>query len=72
MERKTIEKRQFVLRINLGNDAMLAPNDIARSLKQVVRIQASEQPVLTISDMWANTTNLYDGNGNQVGFFEVI
>jgi len=73
MDRKRIEKRQFILKIKLGNDAMLTPNDIAKSLKQVVRmLEDSGETVLTISDMWGNTTRLYDGNGNQVGFFEVI
>jgi len=64
---------QFVLKINLGNDAMKNPGDISRALKQIAMLLEKEgETTLTITDMRCNNYKIYDVNGNKTGWFEVI
>ena len=60
---------RFILEINLGNEAMQAPGDIATALKNVAHVvnYSSDMHIL-------NTTigTIRDINGNVVGHYEVI
>jgi len=58
---------QFVLKINLGNEAMQTGNDIAKALHIVgLQINSNYSPVVRGSG------NIRDINGNTVGKYEVI
>jgi len=57
---------QFILTIDLGNDAMKRPYDVAESLQRIVdRLQYHGFPDPTFKP------NICDINGNVVGHYEV-
>lgn len=54
--------QQFVLRIDIGNDAMKSENDLALAVESVANKMKSDSIY----------GNVYDRNGNHVGFYGVI
>ena len=55
---------RFILEINLGNDAMQAPGDIATALHQTGK---------HIQSTWKmDLGKVHDINGNVVGHYEVV
>lgn len=57
----------FKLEIDLGNDAMQTPLDIARVLEKVAR----NLKVPVIAEQEESHQTLYDSNGNAVGAWEL-
>ena len=57
---------QFVLKINLGNEAMSTPVDIRNALERISRSIRYDD---TLEDL---TARIKDTNGNTVGKYEVI
>lgn len=57
---------QFILKIELGNEAMRAPIHIRDALRQIAdKIRCDD----TLDDL---TQNIRDYNGNTVGHYEVV
>jgi hypothetical protein len=61
---------QFILKIDLGNDAMKTPGDIIQALTGVIETlgENSNHPAYTKM----NAGSIRDINGNVVGHYEVI
>jgi len=53
---------QFVIKIDIGNDAMKTENDLALAVETVANKMKTEPSI----------GNIYDRNGNHVGFYGVI
>ena len=61
---------QFILKINLGNDAMQTPHDVRQALKAVVeRLPDTTNEIITGT---VGEQNIRDRNGNTVGSWQVI
>jgi len=58
---------QFLLKINLGNEAMMTPEDIAQKLT-AISARVSNQ---TIDDIKTSVNNIRDINGNFLGYYEI-
>ena len=54
--------KQFVLKIEIGNDAMKTENALALAVESVANKMKTESVI----------GNIYDRNGNHVGFYGVI
>lgn len=59
---------QFILKINLGNDAMYTSGDIAKKLEEI----AMSIPVMHGDEFVIPRQRLRDDNGNSVGYYEVV
>lgn len=55
----------FRLHINIGNEAMSEPFHLAAALERVARVMETGE----LEDGWSL---VHDGNGNRVGWFEII
>jgi hypothetical protein len=60
---------QFILKINLGNDAMRSIPDITQSLKNVCTVMSGTDNIEDL-ELYGKV-KIHDINGNSVGFFEV-
>jgi hypothetical protein len=61
---------QFILKINLGNEAVSNPYHIQDALKRTAKKIYDAD--LSLDDMITGPINIHDLNGNVVGSFEVV
>lgn len=53
---------QFIIKIDIGNDAMKTENDLALAVENIANKLKSESAY----------GNIYDRNGNHVGYYGII